>query len=77
VLQVTQIGGAFLVLAAFALVHTGRLPVAGVVYFILNLAGSLLLLISAVADTQWGFILLETTWAAISLRGLIQAIREA
>jgi hypothetical protein len=77
VLQVVQIAGAAMVLAAFGLVHAHRLTPAGVAYFLLNLAGSLALFVSAVAETQWGFIVLELAWAGISARGLVEAVREA
>lgn len=76
-LQAVQIGGAFMILAAFGLVQARRLSVAGVPYFVLNFLGGLALGISAVVETQWGFIILETAWCAISLRGLIAALRQA
>jgi hypothetical protein len=75
VLQALQIGGALMILAAFALVHYQRLNVAGVTYFILNLVGAIALGVSALAESQWGFVMLETAWAAISARGLVAAMR--
>jgi hypothetical protein len=76
VVQALQIGGALLLLAAFGLVHYKRLDVAGPAYFTLNLVGSAALGISALVESQWGFVMLETAWAAISARGLVAAVRQ-
>jgi hypothetical protein len=76
VLQAVQIGGALMILAAFGLVQARRLSVAGVAYFVLNLVGAIALGVSALIESQWGFVMLETAWAAISVRGLIAAVRE-
>lgn len=64
--QAIQIAGAFAILAAFAgaqfrLQRTDAYP-----YILLNLVGGALLLISAVAEQQWGFIVLEVAWTAVS-----------
>jgi hypothetical protein len=73
--QVLQIVGAVLLLAAFGLAHYKRLDVAGPSYFVLNFVGSAALGVSALAESQWGFVMLETAWAAISARGLVAAVR--
>jgi hypothetical protein len=39
-------------------------------YLVLNLLGSGLLAVLAAAGAQWGFLLLEGTWALVSLLSL-------
>ena len=73
-LQVVQIIGAFMILIAFGLAQAHRLNVLSVTYLLLNLAGSALLAISAIVETQWGFIILESAWAAISGWGLVRLL---
>ena len=74
-LQAVQIGGALMILAAFGLGQTRRLPVSGIAYLMLSLVGAIALGVSAWIESQWGFVMLETAWAAISLRGLAVAVR--
>ena len=74
--QALQIIGAVMLLAAFGLAHSKRLNVAGPTYFVLNFVGSAALGVSALAESQWGFVMLETAWAAISARGLVAAVRQ-
>jgi hypothetical protein len=64
--QVIQVVGALLILAAFAAAQLGRLRVDSPVYLTLNLLGSAVLAYLAFDQRQWGFVLLETAWAAIS-----------
>lgn len=68
--QVIQIAGAFAILAAFGLSQFRIRPNDSYEYLVLNLVGGALLLVSAVAEEQWGFILLEAAWIAISAWGL-------
>ena len=69
--QVLQIAGALLVLAAFTAAQSGRLNPQSYVYLVLNLVGSAVLAWLAWAEHQWGFLLLEGTWALVSLWGLV------
>jgi len=70
--QLVQVVGALLILSAFAAMQLGAMDPRSRVYLVLNLAGSAVLAVLALDERQWGFLLLETVWAAVSLWGLIQ-----
>ena len=74
-LQVASVLGALLILAPFAAVQFGRLAPSSVAYQALNLLGSGILAAIALHDRQYGFLLLEGTWAIVSLWGLLKALR--
>jgi len=74
-LQIVQIAGAVLILLAFGQAQARLLNVASYVYLLLNLAGGALLAVSAYAESQWGFLLLESAWVAVSAWGLFGALR--
>ena len=65
-IQLLQLLGALLILIPFAWSQLGALSVSSVPYLGLNLAGSAVLAAVALADTQWGFLLLETCWALVA-----------
>jgi hypothetical protein len=73
--QVVQIVGALLILLAYAAAQFGAMDQHSRLYLVLNLVGSAVLAGLALHERLWGFLLLETVWAAVSLRGLIQALR--
>ena len=75
--QVIQIAGAFAILAAFAISQFRLRRSDSYEYLGLNLVGGLLLLVSAVAEVQWGFILLEAAWIGISVWGLSRKVAGA
>jgi hypothetical protein len=68
--QVIQIVGALLILTAFAAVQFERMRPDSRLYLALNLLGSAILAVLAVAAAQWGFVLLEGVWAVVSAWGL-------
>jgi hypothetical protein len=72
-----QLAGAMLVLAGFALAQAGRLDATSRVYLLLNLVGSAVLAVDAYLCAQWGFLLLEAAWAAVSAHGLLRRRRAA
>ena len=70
-LQLVQVLGSLLVLAGFAASQRGTLDVRSAPYLALNFAGSSILAVLALHEQQWGFLLLEATWAAVSGAGLL------
>ena len=76
-LQAVQIGGAVLILAAFIAAQRGAWSPRAVPYLVLNVLGAGLLAGAALADGDWGFLLLEGVWTLVSLQGLVQVLRGA
>jgi len=64
--QIAQIAGALLILVAFAGVQVDRIDPHSRLYLTLNLVGSAALAVLAAIEAQWGFLLLESVWAAVS-----------
>jgi hypothetical protein len=73
--QIAQIAGAVLILVAFAAAQRGSMSPHSLVYLALNLAGSLILTVVALIDSDLGFLLLEAVWALVSGWGLWQLAR--
>ena len=70
--QLAQLVSALLVLGGFAGSQLGWTHIRSPRYLTLNAAGSGLLAIVAILDRQWGFILLESTWAIVSVLGMVR-----
>jgi cbb3-type cytochrome oxidase subunit 3 len=68
--QLVQVLGSLLVLAAFAASQRGALSTTSRPYLLLNLVGSAILGVLAALGHQWGFLLLEGSWAAVSAYSL-------
>ena len=74
-LQVVQIAGAILILTAFVAAQRGAWSPHAIPYLILNLVGAAALTVTAAYDQDWGFLLLEGVWTAVSAHSLVQVLR--
>ena len=72
--QVVQVAGAMLILAAYAAAQFGWLDQTSRAYLTLNLVGAAVLGWLAWQERQWGFLLLEVAWTAISAWGLYRVL---
>lgn len=75
VMQVISVVGALMGLAAYGLMQNGIWRELDAGYLALNVIGSLLLGLVAIAEWQAGFILLEFAWAGLALAGVARAVR--
>jgi hypothetical protein len=73
--QIVSVLGALLVLGAYAASQLGLADRRHWAYNAANLIGSAVLTVVAVRASQWGFVLLEGVWAALSVPPLLRAPR--
>ena len=73
-LQLISVLGALAILAAYAANLSGWIQPSNLWYSVANLLGSAVLTVVAV-DRQLSFILLEGTWALVSLWGIVSVLR--
>ncbi|HWI22306.1 MAG TPA: hypothetical protein VNT22_06790 [Baekduia sp.] len=76
-LDILQIIGAVLILAAFVAAQADRLSQHSVTYLGLNVVGSLILAALALHTENWGFLLLEAVWTVVSAYGLALVLRKS
>jgi hypothetical protein len=74
-LQLMSVVGALMVLAAYGLNQGGVWRELHAGYLTLNIVGSLMRGVVAIADQRAGFILLEFAWAGLGLVGVAKVLR--
>lgn len=67
-----QIAGAVLLLLGFAATQIGLLKSSAPTHLVVNVVGAAVLAGVALSSHDWGFLLLEGSWAVISLVGLLR-----
>jgi hypothetical protein len=72
--HVVQVAAALAVLLAFVLAQLGVLDQRAPRYLALNLAGAAVLAVDAFAGGEWGFLVLEATWALVSAWALVRIV---
>lgn len=73
-IDLVEVLGALLILAAFAATQLRRMDPHSVRYLLLNTVGAGILAVIAAIDRSWGFLLLEGTWTIVSLISLTLAL---
>ncbi|MFW6201205.1 MAG: CBU_0592 family membrane protein, partial [Gemmatimonadota bacterium] len=71
-IQVINVIGAGLILGAYIAYQRGWIGRERRLYNLMNFVGAILLAWVAIIDLRWGFIILETVWAAVSLPPLLR-----
>jgi hypothetical protein len=69
-----QLTGSVIALAAFIATQAGWITATSAPYLALNIIGSAALVTSAIAEGQWGFVILESVWGAVSAFGLYRSL---
>lgn len=77
VLQLVQLVGALLVLSAFLAAQAGLTGTRSAAYLASNLVGSAVLAVVAAVGRDYGFLVLEGVWAAVSGAGVLSVLRLA
>ena len=74
-LQIVSVLGALAILGAYIANQFRLIGPSNMSYSVANFVGSTVLLVIALIEVQWGFILLEGVWALVSLWGIITLLR--
>jgi len=69
--------GVFLILLAYFLNVTGRMKTTDLFFILMNLSGAALACLASVLINYLPFIVLEATWAAVSVMALFRYFRVA
>jgi uncharacterized membrane protein YeaQ/YmgE (transglycosylase-associated protein family) len=68
---IAQLVGAALNMGAFALLHYEIARSSALRYLVPNLLGSIILVVTAYSASQWGFLLLEGAWVAVTTQAIL------
>ena len=69
--------GVVLVLVAYQLLQTGKLPADKPTYYWINLSGSVLILFSLFFTWNLASVIIEIAWIVISVLGIVRTSRRA
>jgi hypothetical protein len=75
--QIVSVAGSLLILLAYTANQTGRMAPERAAYSLINAIGAGILAVVAVLERQWGFLLLEGVWTAVSLVALTRTWRSS
>src|SRR5215204_7328389 len=70
--QLVSVLGSLLVLVAYVASQFGWLSLKGLSFAFANIVGSGILAVVAALEEQWGFLLLESAWASVSLVAVVR-----
>jgi hypothetical protein len=68
---IAQLVGAALNMGAFGLLHFEIAPSSALRYLVPNLLGSIVLVVTAYVDRQWGFLALEAGWVLVLTHAIL------
>jgi hypothetical protein len=71
-IQLVSVLGSLLVLVAYVASQFGYLSAKGLAYAFANIVGSGILAVVAALEAQWGFLVLESAWALVSLVAVVR-----
>jgi hypothetical protein len=71
-IQLVSVLGSLLVLVAYVASQFGYLSAKGLAYAFANIVGSGVLAVVATLEAQWGFLVLEGAWAAVSVVAVVR-----
>ena len=72
--DIVGVVGVAMILAAYAAATLGKLDVKGAVSLFANFAGASLILLSLAVDFNLSALLMEGSWALVSLAGLVRLL---
>jgi len=67
---IAQLIGAALNMGAFGMLHFGIAAAGALRYLVPNLIGSIVLVVTAWLDRQWGFLALEAAWVLVLVHAM-------